>query len=95
MIEIKDTNLQDLVKEASQELLTEMRRDGINKIKKLFTKIFVLTREIKIGEAKILEKKNSLTKTNNIIEKLKSGDWTALKDEKDNSENNYEEDNKE
>lgn len=79
MEKIQDTKLEDLVQEANQEFLNDLRKEGISTIKKLFSKYYVLTREINQDEKKLVEKKNSLNKTSEIIEKLKSGDWSALK----------------
>lgn len=81
MLQIKDTKLEDLVARASQELLEEMRIEGVTQIKKIYQKQYVLTKEIKNDEQNLNKKKESLKRAEDTIVKLQAGDWTALKDD--------------
>lgn len=85
---INDTKLEDLVIQANIELLGEMRKEGVEQIKRLFQKSFVLTREISDDENKLTKKKESLKNNEVILDKIKNGDWTALKKENKSTINN-------
>ncbi len=73
----------ELIQDASTELLIEQKREGVQKVKKLFAAIYDLsTVEIPKLEAELKKKREQLAQKNTILEKLKGGDWSALADEK-------------
>ncbi len=75
---IEDTNLEDLVKEASGELLLERRHAATTLIKNFLMKVEGLTSEIKNLKNQLSKKEESLAKTLEKIKRLKAGDWSLL-----------------
>ncbi len=74
----KEIKLNDLVGEASRELMREKRLEASNLVKSFLLKAESLTYDIK-GKKRELEKMEvSLADTLGKIEKLRSGDWSIL-----------------
>lgn len=78
----KELNLQDLVTEASTELMMTRRKEATNLIKSFLLKTEGLDREIKQLKNQLTQKEESLKKTQDKIERLRKGEWNIL------SENN-------
>lgn len=81
MEKIEGVELTDIVSTASEELLSEQKRNGVNKVKKLFAAIYDLTNELAQIERTKTKKTEQLAKKNAILEKVKAGDWSALVDD--------------
>lgn len=83
---IQDTKAEDLLKQASDELLEESRRDGIMQIKKIYIGIRQLSQDIVKKEKELGAMRASLEKKQADLDRLKAGDWSVLKDEKGGSD---------
>lgn len=78
---IKDTKLEDLMVEANVQILHEARDGAIVQIKKLIASYGAIANEVKKDEIALSKKKDSLKKREDLIARLQTGDWTALKAE--------------
>lgn len=80
---IEGVNLAELVAESSGELLKSKRHETNNAIKKLLLGIEDLDGRIRSAKQKVTELEAEKGKKVALVEKIKSGDWSALRVEKE------------
>ena len=85
---IEGVNLADLVSEASIALIKDRRELATTAIKNYFHKLDGLTAEIKSLKNQLSKKEESQARVLEKIKKLKEGDWSVLKDNQGNKDQN-------
>lgn len=78
MKQIEDTDLTELAKEATTELIVEQRNEARNLIRSLFQRRIALAEEGKRKEAELAKLKKKLESTDARIARLRAGDWSVL-----------------
>ena len=77
---IKGVELDELFKQAADEIVGEQKTSAVQCIKKLAFKIYGLEKEIKRLDNQKGIKYKQLTKALDISERIKNGDWLAIND---------------
>ncbi len=77
---IEDTNLADLIIEASNEVIEKRREKAKEQIMAMLERITFLDIEVKNMEKNLLNKKTELVKMQGRLETLRKGDWNVLQD---------------
>lgn len=83
MEKIDGVNLEDLVEESSADLIAEKRRSVAGLIKQQLQRMEQLATDVKNLEKQLKGKREKLTKTQEKMEKIKSGDWSVLAEKKE------------
>lgn len=84
---IKNVNLFDLVKETSEQMIQERRKQAANLIKKELQRAEQLARDIKNLEKELNSKKSKLSTAQMRIDKIREGDWSLLIEDKSEKNN--------
>jgi seryl-tRNA synthetase len=79
---IKGVDLKELVEETASHVIESKKKSAVGLIKNLFFKVEGLNKDIDGLKKQLTAKEQSLEKTLNRINKLKAGDWSVLKEEK-------------
>jgi len=79
--------LEDLVKQASNDLLAKRKQELSTKIQAIFHRVDGLNEEIRKLENDLAKKRKKLESANAKLTKLRQGDWTVLEDEKKQDNN--------
>ncbi len=88
MKEIKEFDLKDLVKEASEIVLKERGDKIVGIIRKTILKAEQLKKDILSLNKELNQKSEKLTKMLDLLDKAKNGDWSVLKEENNNQTSN-------
>ena len=80
-----EIKLKDIVEAAARELMSVRRNDHTNLVKGILLRAEQLTFNIKSKKRELAKMEESLEKTLAKIERLKSGDWSVLKENNNQS----------
>ena len=83
MEQIDDVKLDELVAEASSELLDQRRKQASSAVKQILQRTEQLARDIKNLKGQVAKKQGKLDFALARIEKLKKGDWSVLQDKQE------------
>lgn len=81
---IENTELNELIEEASRQVIAEKRKGATNLIMESLRRIEQVSRDIAVCEKEIEKKKRELDGLNGKMAKLRSGDWSVLQESKPN-----------
>lgn len=86
---LEEVNLDEVVKDASAQLIHERYDGAVDLVKKLFSRVNALTEDIKRKKAELKKVEDKLSSNLAKVEKVKLGDWSALneKDEQPKEDN--------
>ena len=88
MEKIEGLKLDELIKQASDEILTVQGHKAVNCIKNLIHKINGLAGEIKCLEGQLTKKREKLAKAEAKFKLVKEGNWSILTEDIDKGEQN-------
>lgn len=79
---IENTEINELIEEASRQVIAEKRKGAMNLIMESLRRIEQVSRDIVVCEKEIEKKKKELDGLNGKMSKLRSGDWSVLQESK-------------
>lgn len=82
---INEVDLKDVLKRAATDLINQRYEDAIGIVKKQLMKQSGLIEDIKKMKNEIFKKEQSLEKVNQVIAKLREGDWSVLQNQQNQS----------
>lgn len=81
MKKIEELELEDLVKQASELVIKERGDRVVGIIRKEILKCEQLKKDIDSSEKELIKKREQLSKSIEILDKARDGDWSLLREE--------------
>lgn len=75
---IENTNINDLIEQASAQVIADKRKGAVNLIMETLQRIEQVSRDISVCEKECEKKRKELDGLNGKMEKLRAGDWSVL-----------------